>query len=339
MKKIFSTFIIIFLFGFFVLPRLSLADVSLTAPDILPDGVTLKATGLDANKSVTFTVRNNINSPATPTYFQTKDEVSDSSGETTTGFLSLFPTGKYTVAINYTGEIPTLKIITFDTPTLPVTIDYDFLKSTSVTLNAGELTSGKQVIFTLESLEPAHPYNKTSTSAVNLGIASSQEDFSGLTPSCHYKGSVAYSDDSTNTLNIVMVNTPASDGDGNPPPDITPPPSTTDTKTPTDLSTKGGGLVPPCPKNGCGFIELFILIKKVTDFILFDLALPVAAIMFAYAGFMLVASAGASEKRTKAKGVFINVAIGLVVVAAAWLIVHTVLGIAGYDQNLNWFGL
>jgi hypothetical protein len=59
--------------------------------------------------------------------------------------------------------------------------------------------------------------------------------------------------------------------------------------------------------------------------------------MFAYAGLLLVLSGGASEKRTKAKNVFTNVAIGLVLAAAAWLIIHTVLSIVGFDGS--WIGL
>ena len=67
------------------------------------------------------------------------------------------------------------------------------------------------------------------------------------------------------------------------------------------------------------------------------MAIPIAAIMFAYAGFMLVTSGGASEQRTKAKGIFVSVAIGLALAAACWLIVHTLLSIVGY--NGSWIGL
>ncbi len=105
----------------------------------------------------------------------------------------------------------------------------------------------------------------------------------------------------------------------------------------TDLSTSGLGLTAPCPEDGCGFNELMIVINKIINFIIFVMAIPIAAIMFAYAGFMLVTSGGASEQRTKAKGIFISVAIGLVIAAACWLIVHTLLSIVGYDGS--WIGL
>jgi len=84
-------------------------------------------------------------------------------------------------------------------------------------------------------------------------------------------------------------------------------------------------------KNPCGFVDAIELIKKIINFILIDLALPFAAIMFAYAGFLLVTSGGETSKREKAKKIFTDVAIGLVIVAAAFLIVKTILSIVGYS--------
>ncbi len=92
------------------------------------------------------------------------------------------------------------------------------------------------------------------------------------------------------------------------------------------------GLV-PCDNSAehpCGFKELGDLINTIVDFILFKISLPIAAIMFAYAGFELVTSGGSTEKKSKATSIFTNVAIGLIVVAAAWLIVQAILSIVGY---------
>ena len=97
------------------------------------------------------------------------------------------------------------------------------------------------------------------------------------------------------------------------------------------------GLV-PCIDD-CGFKDLITLINSIVKFILVNLAIPISAIMFAYAGFELVTSGGNTEKKSQAKKIFINVAIGLIFVAAAFLIVQTVLSIAGYQTNgWNWFG-
>ena len=90
--------------------------------------------------------------------------------------------------------------------------------------------------------------------------------------------------------------------------------------------------------NPCGFNDVLTLINTIVKFILFNLALPIAAIMFAYAGFELVTSGGSTEKKSKAKEIFTNVAIGLIVIAVAFLIIQTILSIVGYDQSWNWFG-
>lgn len=78
------------------------------------------------------------------------------------------------------------------------------------------------------------------------------------------------------------------------------------------------------------------LFNKVIRFILFDIVVPIAAIMFAYAGFLLVTSGGSSEARTKANTIFTNTVWGLVIAVAAWLIIRTILSTLGYDGA--WIG-
>ena len=100
------------------------------------------------------------------------------------------------------------------------------------------------------------------------------------------------------------------------------------------------GLVPCLTSTNpqpCEFKHILELINTIINFILFVIAVPLSAIMFAYAGFLLVFSGGSSEKMSQAKSIFLNVVIGLVIVAAAWLIVHTILNIVGFDGS--WIGL
>jgi len=97
------------------------------------------------------------------------------------------------------------------------------------------------------------------------------------------------------------------------------------------------GLV-PCDNSAaypCDFTAFMTLINKVITFILFYMALPIAAIMIAYAGFLLITAAG-GEQKTKAKNIFFNAVIGLVIAAAAWLIIRTLLLIVGYEGD--WIG-
>ena len=100
------------------------------------------------------------------------------------------------------------------------------------------------------------------------------------------------------------------------------------------------GLVPACgtAANPCAFKDILTLISSVTRFILVDLAVPIAAVMFFYAGFLMITSGGESaSNRGKAKHIFTNTVIGLVIVAGAWIIIHTILTILGFDGS--WIGL
>lgn len=92
-------------------------------------------------------------------------------------------------------------------------------------------------------------------------------------------------------------------------------------------------------KDGCGWNDLMTLINTVITFILFRMAIPIAAIMFAYAGILLLTSGGDPAKKTKAKELFTGVAIGLIIAAAAWLIINTILSILGYQHTGTWFNL
>lgn len=101
--------------------------------------------------------------------------------------------------------------------------------------------------------------------------------------------------------------------------------------------TLGDPLVPTCPTTGCGWNELMTLVNNVITFILEYMVIPIAAIMFFYAGFLMITAGGeAAGARTKAKSIFTNAVIGLIIAVAAWLIVRTILSILGYQGA--WIG-
>ncbi len=88
----------------------------------------------------------------------------------------------------------------------------------------------------------------------------------------------------------------------------------------------------------CDFTALMGLVNTIISFILYGMALPISAIMFAYAGFLLVTSGEESaHAREKAKKIFMHAAVGLALAVAAWLIVKTVLSILGYT-GASWLG-
>ena len=87
----------------------------------------------------------------------------------------------------------------------------------------------------------------------------------------------------------------------------------------------------------CGWKDLMSLVNRTVNFILVILSLPIATIMFAYAGFLMMVPGGESAgKKTKAKNIFFNTVIGLLLVAGSWLIIHTLLEILGHDGS--WIG-
>lgn len=96
----------------------------------------------------------------------------------------------------------------------------------------------------------------------------------------------------------------------------------------TDPAPAPTGLV-PC-STGCGFQDILTLVNNVIDFLLTKMVIPIAAIMFAYAGFELVSSGGSTEKKGIAKKVFTDAVVGLIIAVAATLIVKLILSIAGF---------
>ncbi len=120
----------------------------------------------------------------------------------------------------------------------------------------------------------------------------------------------------------------------------------TDDKDIPDQGFKEGDTLVPCGhadskgviNNPCSFVDVLTLINAVIKFILFKLAVPIAAIMFFYAGFELVTSGGSTEKRGTAKKVFTSTVYGLVLAAGAWLIIRTILSILSSEGAWSWIG-
>ena len=91
------------------------------------------------------------------------------------------------------------------------------------------------------------------------------------------------------------------------------------------------------PHTYCGWNDFMALVNNIITFILRDMVIPIAAIMSAYAGFLMVGSAGSSESRTKAKKICTNAVIGLIIALVAWLVISLILVILGYKGG--WIGL
>lgn len=85
----------------------------------------------------------------------------------------------------------------------------------------------------------------------------------------------------------------------------------------------------------CNACQLVTLADNILQFLV-GLSIFVAIAAFTWAGFLFVTAAGNESQITKAKGTFSAVAIGLIIVLAAWLIIDTLLRITTGDDIDDW---
>lgn len=87
----------------------------------------------------------------------------------------------------------------------------------------------------------------------------------------------------------------------------------------------------------CTFDDLIILAQIVINFLIFRIAAPIAAVMFAYAGFLWLTNAGNESKITQAREVFWMVFWGLVIALAAWLTINMIVTFfVGTNSEVNY---
>ena len=85
--------------------------------------------------------------------------------------------------------------------------------------------------------------------------------------------------------------------------------------------------------NPCDFNALLTLVNNVINFLLFEIATPLVALIICYTGFLLLTTGGSAEKATKAKHIFTNVVVGYVIGLASWLIIKTIFSAVGFTGN------
>ncbi|MFA5999584.1 MAG: pilin [Candidatus Paceibacterota bacterium] len=140
---------------------------------------------------------------------------------------------------------------------------------------------------------------------------------------------------STPPANPITPTNPASPNTPTTPTPTTPSPTTpTSPSTPNNKTPIFEALVQCGNKEGqepCGFDDILKLINRLIEFAFKILVVPLAAIMFAFAGLKMIISGGASESaRSEAKEVFMNTVTGLAIAAGSYLIIKTILLIIGY---------
>ena len=97
-----------------------------------------------------------------------------------------------------------------------------------------------------------------------------------------------------------------------------------------------GGLVPcgrncndPCTKEceccPCTLCHLFVLFKRIVDFLTLNIIFPLAVLMIVIGGVMFLTAAGDPGRIGTAKKILTSVVIGLAIIFLAWLIVDTII--------------
>lgn len=95
------------------------------------------------------------------------------------------------------------------------------------------------------------------------------------------------------------------------------------------------GLVGGVCENGtCSFNDIMSLINSIVRFVFF-ISVPIAALLFAYAGFLFMTAGPNASQADKAKSIFTSVAVGFTIILSAYLIVYTVTNAIIEDGFLN----
>ena len=122
-----------------------------------------------------------------------------------------------------------------------------------------------------------------------------------------------------------------------PPPDADPVP----TSDPPPPPTPGAGGLVPCggeTDDPCGIEDFIQIIANFIEFLLVYIAIPLAACVFMYAGFLMMTAGGNTTKIAAGKDAFQFVLIGLIIAFAAWLIVQGLLTGLGIQADFNLLG-
>jgi len=94
----------------------------------------------------------------------------------------------------------------------------------------------------------------------------------------------------------------------------------------TNVWAQGWVPLVPCGGEGqpkCGLCHLWQLGSNIFNFLLWDLSIPIATILFVVAGFIILISGGNQERVSLGKRIFVNTVIGLLIVFCSWLLIDT----------------
>jgi len=105
--------------------------------------------------------------------------------------------------------------------------------------------------------------------------------------------------------------------------------------------TNAAGLV-PCGNPGelqCTILDFFGMLGRIYEFLVKDIATPLAILAMTIGGVMILISAGNPNLLGTGKNILKMAIIGLFLVFCSWLIVDLILGALGYSMGKPWWQL
>ncbi|MDP2629747.1 MAG: pilin [Candidatus Harrisonbacteria bacterium] len=78
-------------------------------------------------------------------------------------------------------------------------------------------------------------------------------------------------------------------------------------------------------QGGCDWKDFFLMVNEVIKFLIFVIGFPLAALMVAWGGFVILISGGSPEKVTQGKKIIMAAVIGIAIALASYLIIQTVI--------------
>ena len=100
-------------------------------------------------------------------------------------------------------------------------------------------------------------------------------------------------------------------------------------------ASQAAGLV-PCEGPDCKPCDLFRLIVNITNFLFYQIAMPLAGLMFLIGGIMMISSGGTETRYKKGKEILVNTLFGLIIALAAFVIVNSLVSFFGSGDILDW---
>lgn len=87
------------------------------------------------------------------------------------------------------------------------------------------------------------------------------------------------------------------------------------------------GIVPcgGANQDSCTICHLFVGVREIINFLVFDIAFPLAALGLIYGGFLMVTAGGSQAQLKEGKSAIFAVLWGLAVTLSAWIIIDTIM--------------